>query len=389
MFINAIVLAIRQITRNYMRAFLTMLGVIIGVCAVIVMINIGTGTQLKIKENIESLGSNVLMIHAPPHLNPNGTSRSRFFTMQEVEAISDRLASVKAISPTVSSSVIASYRNKNIQSSITGITDGYFTALNWQLSEGRLIDNREYLSGANVCVIGSSIKEHLFDTPNVIGSRIRLNKQICTVVGVLASKGQGAGYDQDSIILSPIKYVTRSIAPTKSLYNIHMIMVALYDDVDYQLASTQITTILRHIRNIPDTAPNTFEIRSTKELQETVTQSVKSMTIFIGAVAGVSLIVGGIGIMNIMLVSVTERTREILQFLIESATISAIGGFIGIFFSIIFTFLLSLKMDIPFIFNIHISIFAVLFSCFIGIIFGYLPARKASRLNPIDALRHE
>lgn len=352
MFINAIVLAIRQITRNYMRAFLTMLGVIIGVCAVIVMINIGTGTQLKIKENIESLGSNVLMIHAPPHLNPNGTSRSRFFTMQEVEAISDRLASVKAISPTVSSSVIASYRNKNIQSSITGITDGYFTALNWQLSEGRLIDNREYLSGANVCVIGSSIKEHLFDTPNVIGSRIRLNKQICTVVGVLASKGQGAGYDQDSIILSPIKYVTRSIAPTKSLYNIHMIMVALYDDVDYQLASTQITTILRHIRNIPDTAPNTFEIRSTKELQETVTQSVKSMTIFIGAVAGVSLIVGGIGIMNIMLVSVTERTREIgtrlaigalekevlLQFLIESATISAIGGFIGIFFSIIFTF---------------------------------------------------
>ncbi len=227
---------------------------------------------------------------------------------------------------------------------------------------------------------------------------------MCEVVGVLESKGQGGrGNDQDDIILMPLKAFQRSIRPSDSIYNIKTIMVSLHEDVDYKAASEQIAVILRHMRNITDKTKDTFEIQSTKEIQQTVEKSIGSMTVFIGAVAGVSLLVGGIGIMNIMLVSVTERTREIgtrlaigalekevlLQFLVESATISAVGGFIGIVFGFFMTLLLSAKLHIPFTFDVKIATISFVFSGIIGIIFGYLPARKASRLNPIDALHHE
>ena len=210
-------------------------------------------------------------------------------------------------------------------------------------------------------------------------------------------------YLDDDIILMPLKAFQRSISPSNPIYNIKIIMVSLNEDVDYKAASEQIAVILRHMRNIYDKSKDTFEIQSTKEIQETVEKSIGSLTVFIGAVAGVSLLVGGIGIMNIMLVSVTERTREIgtrlaigalekevlLQFLVESATISAVGGFIGIIFGFFMTLLLSAKLHIPFTFDVKIATVSFIFSGFIGIVFGYLPARKASRLNPIDALHHE
>lgn len=404
MIFNAIFLALRQISRNYLRAFLTMLGVIIGVGAVIIMINLGNGTQTMIKEAIESLGSNLLMIHAPPHLNPSGTSKSRNFTMKEVETIEERTQGVKAVAPISMSSTIAKYTNKNVQTSITGATGGYFTAVDWQVSQGRAFENREYIAGTNTCVIGETVKKNLIGDGDPLGARLKVGSIVCDVVGVLESKGQGGrGNDQDDVILMPLKAFQRSIKPSDSIYNIQMIMVALDENTDYKAVSAQISTILRHLRNIPEKAPNTFEIQSTKEIQQTVEKSIGSMTVFIGAVAGVSLLVGGIGIMNIMLVSVTERTREIgtrlaigalekevlLQFLVESATISAVGGFIGIIFGFLMTLLLSSKLNIPFTFDMQIAITSFLFSGFIGIIFGYLPARKASRLNPIDALHHE
>ena len=398
MIFNAVFLALRQISRNYLRAFLTMLGVIIGVGAVIIMINLGNGTQAMIKSAIESLGSNLLMIHAPPHLNPGGTTKSRYFTMKEVETIEDRVAGIKAVAPTNMSSVVAKYMNKNVQTSISGVTEGYFTAVDWKIAEGRSFENKEYIAGTNTCIIGESVRKNLLGSTPAAGTRLKVGSVVCDVVGVLESKGQGGrGNDQDDIILMPLKAFQRSISPSNPIYNIKIIMVSLNEDVDYKAASEQIAVILRHMRNIYDKSKDTFEI------QETVEKSIGSLTVFIGAVAGVSLLVGGIGIMNIMLVSVTERTREIgtrlaigalekevlLQFLVESATISAVGGFIGIIFGFFMTLLLSAKLHIPFTFDVKIATVSFIFSGFIGIVFGYLPARKASRLNPIDALHHE
>ena len=404
MIFNAVFLALRQISRNYLRAFLTMLGVIIGVGAVIIMINLGNGTQAMIKSAIESLGSNLLMIHAPQHLNPGGTTKSRYFTMKEVETIEDRVAGIKAVAPTNMSSVVAKYMNKNVQTSISGVTEGYFTAVDWKIAEGRSFENKEYIAGTNTCIIGESVRKNLLGSTPAAGTRLKVGSVVCDVVGVLESKGQGGrGNDQDDIILMPLKAFQRSISPSNPIYNIKIIMVSLNEDVDYKAASEQIAVILRHMRNIYDKSKDTFEIQSTKEIQETVEKSIGSLTVFIGAVEGVSLLVGGIGIMNIMLVSVTERTREIgtrlaigalekevlLQFLVESATISAVGGFIGIIFGFFMTLLLSAKLHIPFTFDVKIATVSFIFSGFIGIVFGYLPARKASRLNPIDALHHE
>lgn len=404
MIFNAIFLALRQISRNYLRAFLTMLGIIIGVGAVIIMINLGNGTQSMIKKAIESLGSNLLMIHSPNHLNPSGTTKSRNFTMKEVETIEERVPGIKAIAPTNTNIVIAKYKNKNVQTTVSGVTNGYFVAVDWKVAEGRSFENKEYVAGTNTCIIGESVRKNLIGETSAIGSRLKVGSVICDIVGVLESKGQGGrGNDQDDVILIPLKTFQRNIKPSNSIYNIKFIMVALEDDVDDKVASNQIATILRHLRNIPDKTRDTFEIQSTKEIQQTVEKSIESMTVFIGAVAGISLFVGGIGIMNIMLVSVTERTREIgtrlaigalekevlLQFLVESATMSAVGGLIGIIFGLLVTILLAAKLHIPFTFDIKIATISFVFSGLIGIIFGYLPARKASRLNPIDALHHE
>lgn len=404
MIFSAVFLALRQISRNYLRAFLTMLGVIIGVGAVIIMINLGNGTQAMIKEAIESLGSNLLMIHAPPHLNPSGTSKSRYFTMKEVETIAEKVPGVRAVAPTNTKAVVAKYTNKNVQTTVSGITDGYFTAVDWKIAEGRSFENKEYVSGSNSCIIGESVRKNLLSNTGAVGTRLKIGSVVCDVIGVLESKGQGGrGNDQDDVILMPLKAFQRSISPSNSIYNIKTIMVSLNEEIDYKVATEQIAVILRHMRNITDKTKDTFEIQSTKEIQQTVEKSIGGMTVFIGAVAGVSLLVGGIGIMNIMLVSVTERTREIgtrlaigalekevlLQFLVESATISAVGGLIGIVFGFFMTLLLSAKLHIPFTFDVKIATVSFIFSGLIGIIFGYLPARKASRLNPIDALHHE
>ncbi|WP_104696938.1 MULTISPECIES: ABC transporter permease [unclassified Helicobacter] len=402
MILNAFFLAFKQIRKNYLRAFLTMLGIIIGVGSVIVMIALGNGTTKMITQQISSLGSNLLIIMPARGLNTGGGSLKRNFSMQEVNNLKMRLQGYKAIAPVSSSSTLAQFQGSNTQTTINGVTKEYFEVTEWKVSMGRHFKDNEYAK--NVCVLGQSVKKALFNEANPLGSQVRISKIVCEVVGVLESKGQGAmGQDQDDVILIPFKVFNRSISGTNSIFNINRIFIALKDTTDSTQATQEVKNILREVRSIKAGQLDTFEVMDTKEIQKTLQSTTKTLTLFLGAVASVSLFVGGIGIMNIMLVSVTERTKEIgtrlaigalasdvlLQFLIESIVISAFGGIIGITLAFLISLYLSFYMQIPFVFDIWVAIGAFLFSAIVGIIFGFLPARRASKLDPIQALRYE
>ncbi len=408
MIINALILAFRQISRNYLRAFLTMLGIIIGTGSVVVMISLGNSTSKQIQNSISSLGSNILILIPARGLDTTGESLSRYFNQQEVDMIADRVYGIRALAPIGQGSALIQYMQNSRETETYGVTDGYFVAGNWEIDIGREFTDTEYRSGANVCIIGSSVKNALFSNSNPLDAKIKVGNKdgnlICECVGVLQSKGQGAmGNDQDDVVLFPLKSYLRTLGREKqSINNINRIMISLEDGVDSKQKTREITNTLREIRNLSNEV-NNFEIMDTKQIEETLAQTTRMLTLFLGAIAGVSLIVGGIGIMNIMLVSVTERTKEIgtrlaigalekevlLQFLIESIVISSLGGLIGIVLSFIISFALSYVMNLPFVYSVTVAIIAFIFSAFIGILFGYLPAKRASKLNPIDALRHE
>lgn len=399
---NAVLLAFRQISRNYLRAFLTMLGIIIGVGSVIIMLALGNGTTQKVRSQIASLGSNLLIVFPARGLNTGGNSLSKRFTMQEVEILRTRLNGIQGVAPLASATPIVQYAGANTQTTANGITQEYFSVSGWEMAMGRVFKENE--SSANVCILGESVRSALFKRDNPLGAKVRVGKSICEVVGVLKSKGQGGmGNDQDDLILLPFKTFLRDVSGTTSVNNISRIMIALQENTDSTHAVSAIKQILRDYRHIQPGQIDTFEIMDTKEIEQRLTQTTKILTIFLSAVAGVSLIVGGIGIMNIMLVSVTERTREIgtrlaigalesdvlLQFLIESVVVSALGGAIGIILAFFISWWACFKMDIPFVFDLWVAFGAFAFSAFVGVIFGYLPARRASRLDPIEALRYE
>ncbi|EES88793.1 ABC transporter permease [Helicobacter canadensis] len=406
MILNAFFLAFRQIKRNFLRAILTMLGVIIGVGAVIIMITLGNGTTQVITERMSSLGSNILLVFPARDQTP-GKGGQKQFMLQDIEDLKLQVGYLtRAIAPLASASVLAQFRQSNTQTQAQGINAEYFIATDWGIAEGREFSKEEYRSGSNVCMIGESVRKNLFSASNInpLGARIRLGSIVCDCIGILESKGQGAmGNDQDDVILLPLKTYQRSISKSDSLYNISRLMISLKDDVDSTEAVGAITEALRGIRNIREGQKNDFEIMDTKQIIEMMQSTTANLTLFLGAIAGVSLIVGGIGIMNIMLVSVTERTKEIgtrlaigalesevlLQFLIEAVTLSSLGGFIGIVLAFFGSLGICHLMEIPFSFDYGVATIAFLFSAFIGVLFGYLPARRASRLNPIDALRHE
>jgi putative ABC transport system permease protein len=400
---NAFLLALREIRRNVMRSFLTILGVVIGVAAVIVMVTLGSGATAQVSEQISSLGSNLLMVMPGQRRHgPGGSSASAEpFDLDDVMAIAGEIGSVAAAAPSSSQSVMAIYGNENWSTSVTGTDNAYFKVRNWSIETGRQFTANELRSGKAVCILGTTLQKELFGGQNPLGATIRLGKLSCQVIGILKSKGQSTmGTDQDDRVLIPLRTFQRRIAGNQDVGRIH---VSAREGASTEKVQKDIELLMRERRRISPTEENDFTVMDMQEIAATLTGTTKVLTALLGAVAGVSLLVGGIGIMNIMLVSVTERTREIgirlaigalerevlMQFLVEAVVLSSFGGLFGIVLAITASVGLAGILQIPFIFNPGIVVIAFLFSAGVGVVFGYFPAQKAARLDPIDALRHE
>jgi putative ABC transport system permease protein len=399
---NTFILALRAIRRNLLRSFLTVLGIVIGVAAVITMVTLGDGATRVVTEQISSLGSNLLTVRPGQRLGAGfGFLGAPNFKQEDAEALRSQISGIRVVAPTVNRSATVVAGANNWATSITGSTVDYFSAGNWKLAEGRLFNESEERAGKAVCVIGNTVKRELFGNQDPIGSEIRVKQFACEVIGLLATKGQSAmGSDQDDTIVMPLRTVQRRLAGNT---DVRAIMVSVKDEVSTDKVKKQIEQLMRERRKLSDNEDNNFSVFDTRQIAETLTGTIRVMTTLLGAVAAVSLLVGGIGIMNIMLVSVTERTREIgirlaigalerevmLQFLIEAVVLSAFGGLVGIVLAILASAGLAQLMQVPFLFNAGINLLAFFFAAAIGVIFGFFPARRAARLNPIDALRHE
>ena len=403
MFLNAILLALREIRRNLMRSFLTVLGIVIGVAAVITMVTLGNGATRMVAEQISSLGSNRLILRPGQRLGPGRDSAGApNFRAADVEALLVQVPSLKAVAPVVSSTVTLVAGAENWSSSVTGSTNAYFVAGNWKLAAGRQFSDEEMRAGKAVCVIGNTVKQKLFAGQSPLGNAVRVKNFSCEIVGILASKGQGAmGMDQDDVVLMPLVTAQRRL--TGKTQDVSTLMLSLKDGASSPRVMEQIRQLMRERRKLAENDDDNFNLMDTKQIAEALSGTIGTMTTLLGAVAAVSLLVGGIGIMNIMLVSVTERTREIgirlaigalenevlLQFLIEAVALSAFGGLVGIILALLACLGLSALMGMPFLFNPGINLLAFGFSAAIGVIFGYVPARRAAGLDPIEALRHE
>ncbi len=397
---NTLLLALRSIQRNLTRSFLTILGIVIGVAAVITMVTLGNGATKSVSDQIASMGSNLLMVVPGQRFGPDSSGAAKF-KHGDVEAIQDQVSGVAHVAPVASTSVVAVYQANNWSTAACGSTSAYLSAGNWELAAGRGFSEIEERAGKAVCVLGETVRQKLFGRQSPVGSEIRIKQFSCLVVGLLKSKGQAAmGQDQDDIVLMPLRTVQRRLLGTQ---DINRLTVAVAQGAAIDSVKRQLTLLLRERRNIGEHEDDDFRVMDTRQLAETLTSTTGIMTALLGAVAAVSLLVGGIGIMNIMLVSVTERTREIgiriaigalerevlLQFLIEAVVLSSIGGLIGILLATGASILLARLMDVPYLFNPGINILSFLFSAAIGVLFGFFPARRAASLNPIDALRHE
>ncbi|WP_455383802.1 ABC transporter permease [Acidihalobacter prosperus] len=397
---NTLLLALRAIRRNMLRAFLTILGIVIGVAAVITMVTLGNGATRSVSEQISSMGSNLVILMPGQRFGP-GSEGAPNFKSADVEAIRNQIASAKLVAPVVSKAATAVYQANNWSTSVVGSNQDYFQAGNWTLAAGRVFTEAEERMGKAVCVIGATVRDKLFGQQNPIGADIRIKQFSCEVIGLLKAKGQSAfGSDQDDTVVMPLRTVQRRLAGST---DITRLMVSVRPGASIDAVKQQLTLLMRERRKISAAEDDDFRVMDTRQIAETLTGATKVLTMLLGAVAGVSLLVGGIGIMNIMLVSVTERTREIgirlaigalerevlLQFLIEAVVLSSIGGLIGIALATVASLALAGVMQVPYVADPGINLLAFLFSAAIGVIFGYFPARRAARLDPIEALRHE
>ena len=402
MLLSTILLALREIRRNLLRSFLTILGIVIGVGAVITMVTLGNGATQAVKDQISSLGSNLLMVRPGQRLGPGSpTAGAPPFKESDAEAIMAQIGGIRAVAPELHVGVTVIGNGRNWSTSVTGSTNAYFQTNNWQLASGRTFEDAEEIAGAAVCLIGETVRRELFGNTTALGEQLRVKQFSCEIIGVLAAKGRAAmGNDQDDIVLLPLHTVQRRVAGNQ---RVATLLVSMNDDSDSERVMKGVTQLLRERRKLSAEDEDNFNVLDTKQIAETLSGTTKVMTTLLGAVAAVSLLVGGIGIMNIMLVSVTERTREIglrlaigalerevlLQFLIEAVTLSMLGGIIGIVLSAAASVVLADVMGVPFLFNPWINVLSFVFSAFIGVLFGYFPARRAAQLDPIDALRHE
>ena len=405
MLYSVFMLALRSVQRNLLRSFLTILGIVIGVSAVITMVTLGNGATQAIRTQISGLGTNLLMVRPGQRQGGGGGGAGGVpqFTEADAEAIQSQIGGVAAVAPEGRASVTVVGNGRNWVTSVTGSTNAWFETGNWKLASGRIFEPDEQLAGAAVCVIGETVRRELFGGKvgqTGLGTQVRVKQFSCEVVGILASKGQGGLGDQDDTVLVPLHTLQRRVTGTRK---VSTLSVSMEEDSDSTPLKASLRQLLRERRKLAADDDDNFNIFDTQQLAETLSSTMGVLTNLLGAVAAVSLLVGGIGIMNIMLVSVTERTREIglrlavgalegevlMQFLIEAVVLSALGGVVGIIIATAASYVLSGVMGVPYGFDVTINVLALVFSAVIGVLFGYFPARRAARMDPIEALRHE
>ena len=418
MLLSVFLLALRSVRRNLLRSFLTILGIVIGVAAVITMVTLGQGATQAIQTQITSLGTNLLLV-LPGQRQPGGGGGGGGvpqFTEADADAIAAQIGGVAAVAPQGRAGVTVVANGRNWSTSVTGSTNEWFDTGNWKLAAGRRFEPDEQRAGAAVCLIGETVRRELFGgsgsgsgsgTGSVknaaqagLGQQLRVKQFSCEVIGLLAAKGQGGMGDQDDTVLVPLHTLQRRVTGNRK---VNTLAVSMQDGADSAPLKASLRQLMRERRKLAEGDDDNFNIFDTQQLAETLSSTMGVLTKLLGAVAAVSLLVGGIGIMNIMLVSVTERTREIglrlavgalerevlLQFLIEAVVLSALGGVVGIVIATAASWVGSDLMDVPYVFDPTINALSLLFSAGIGVLFGYFPARRAARMDPIVALRHE
>lgn len=402
---NLLIIAIRALVRNRLRAVLTMLGIIIGVASVIAMLAIGEGSKQKMRKEMSNMGTNLLMVM--PNFQRRGgvslgASSSMTLKYSDVVSLRNEATAIAAVSPEIRANGQVIYGNQNTLTTVYGVSEEYLGIRKLELKSGRIFSASEIKSMGKVCILGQTVIENLFGAgADPIGLSIRIKNLPFTIIGTLVDKGEsGMGQDQDDLILAPYTTVQRRLA---AIDYINGIYVSAMTEEKSDHAQSQIEEILRRTHKLKDTDENDFRIMSQTELMTTVSSITDIMTYLLGAIAGISLLVGGIGIMNIMFVSVTERTREIglrmsiggkgrdilKQFLVESMLLSIIGGALGVIFGYLIATLAGSLMGSPAVVKTQSVILAFMVCFIIGVFFGWYPARKASNLNPIDALRYE
>jgi putative ABC transport system permease protein len=403
MLFSVLMLALRSVQRNMLRSFLTILGIVIGVSAVITMVTLGNGATQAIKTQISSLGTNLLMVRPGQRGFGGGGGGSAQFTQADALAIAAQIGGVAAVAPQGTTSVTVVGNGRNWATGVTGSTNDWFETGNWKVANGRTFDLDEQRAGASVCVIGETVRREIYGGTiglTGLGEQLRIKQFSCNVIGILTAKGQGGMGDQDDVVVVPLNTLQRRVTGSHKVSTLLVSMASGSDSVPLKASLRQ---LLRERRKLAEGDDDDFNIFDTQQLAETLSSTTQVLTTLLGAIAAVSLLVGGIGIMNIMLVSVTERTREIglrlavgalekevlLQFLIEAVVLSALGGLIGVVIATGASYGLSRAMGIPYAFDIPINLLSLVFSAAIGVVFGYIPARRAAQLDPIEALRHE
>ena len=394
-------LAWRELRANLLRSLLTTLGIIVGVAAVVTVVTLGQGLTLKVTADIASMGRNLLFVlpFTPQRAGP--ATPQAPFKMDDVEAIEREVQGVAAVAPAAVKQTQAVYGSNNWQVGVTGTTNGYFVVREWGVSQGRVFTDSEERGGRAVCILGETPRKELFGHQTPLGASIRLGATSCEVIGVLAGKGQSTmGQDQDDTILMPILAVQRRMTGND---NVQQILVSAATAGQVKPVQEAIAVLLRERRRIRPGEQDNFLTRDLQSISSLVTSTSQLLTAGLSAVAAISLLVGGIGIMNIMLVSVTERTREIgirlaigalerdvlMQFLIEAVVLSCVGGLIGAAIGLAGSAAIAYWIGVPFVLSPWVVVVAFGFSAAVGIIFGFFPARRAAGLDPIEALRYE
>ena len=397
-----LLLAVRSIRRHLLRSFLTILGIVIGVGAVVAMVTLGKATTAAVQAQIAALGTNVLQVRPGQGFGRGGGGpRPPDFTPDDVAAVAQQIAGVTAVAPQAQASATAIHDGANWSTTINGTTGAYFKVQPWPLTAGRLFTPAEEAAGKAVCIIGSTVRGNLFRGSGAVGKRFRIGNVSCDVIGTLSTRGQaGFGGDQDDVVIMPIKAVQRRFTGTR---DVRLMLVGVDQAYSTRQVQASLTDLLRERRHITGGKDDNFNIFDTRQISDTLTGTTTLLTRIVAAVAAISLVVGGIGIMNIMLVSVTERTREIgirlaigavanevlMQFLVEAVVLSCLGGIVGLALAQIVIAVATPLMQVPWTFDLQINLLAFAISAVIGVVFGYFPARRAAAMNPIDALRHE